>query len=179
MHYIDILGGFVWWKLSQLSALSGSLRCIVNGVGASESIQGRFSHNMDLVFHFLVSNREYLDIGVSLSISWTTPCCMVLVSSSHSLSISFLFLSWHILSVCCHFLLDVLGYAHWLCWHFYILHVSWAWYFIPWSICLFLFSTWYFHYRKVKCMFSHSRHFLELRLYHLIIFLYWAWVESE
>ena len=134
---------------------------------------------MDLVFHFLVSNRECLDIGASLSISWTTPFCMVLVSSCHSLSLahflprtldSFLFLSWHILLVFCHFLLDILGYAHWLCWYFYILLVSWAWYFIPWSICLFIFSTRYFHYRKVKDMFSHSHHFLEVRLYHLIIF---------
>ena len=138
-------------------------------MGAFESLQGCFSHNMDPVLHLLVSNRECLYIGASLSISWTTPCCMVLVSSYRSLSLAhflprtldslFFFLSWHILSFCCHFLLDVLGYAHWLCSHFYILHVSWAWYFILWSIYLFLFSTRYFHYRKVKGMFSHSHHF--------------------
>ena len=157
-------------------------------MGASKSLQGCFSHNMAPVLHFLVFNQECLDIGESLSINWTTPCCMVLVSSCCLLSLehflhktldSFIFLSWHILSVCCHFLFEVLGYAHWLCSYFYILHVSWAWYFILWSICLFIFSTRYFHYRKVKDMFSHSHHFLEVRLYHLIIFHYWAWVESE
>ena len=131
-------------------------------MGAFESLWGRFSHSMDLVLHLLVSNQEYLDIGASLSISWTTPCCMVLVSFCHSLSLahflprtldSLLFLGWHILSVCCHFLLNVVGYAHWLCSHFYILNVSWAWYFIFWLICIFLFSTWYFHCRKVKACF--------------------------
>ena len=136
----------------------------------------------------LVSSWECLEISESLSISWTTLCCMVLVSSCRSLSLArflprtlnnLLFLGWHILSVCCHFLLDVLWYVHWLCSHFYILHVSWAWYIILWLTCLILFSTRYFHHRKVKVMFSHSHHFLEIHLYHLIIFLYWAWVESE
>ena len=67
-------------------------------------------------------------------------------------------------------------YAHWLCLPFYILHVSWAWYFFFWSICLFLFSTQYFHCRKVKaCFHIHttferfvfitlSLFFIELRL---------------
>ena len=57
-------------------------------MGASESLQGCFSHNMDLVLHLLVSNRECLYIGASLSISWTTPCCMVLVSSYRSVSLA-------------------------------------------------------------------------------------------
>ena len=139
-------------------------------------------------FLLLVSSIKCLEIRANLSISWTTSCYMVLVSSCCSLSLAYflfkaldglLFLSWHILSVCCHFLLDVLGYAHWSCSLFYILHLSWAWYFILWSICLFLFSTQYFYYKKVKGMFSHSHHFREVRLYHLIIFLYGARVESE
>ena len=143
---------------------------------------------MDPILHFLVSNQGCLDIGASLSISWTIPSCIVLVSSCHSFSLkyflpkasySLLFLSRHILSICCHFLLDVLGYAHWSCSFFYIFHLSWAWYFILWSICLFLFSTQYFYYKKVKGMFSYSHHFLEIRLYHLVIFLYGAWIESE
>ena len=120
--------------------------------------------------------------------NWITPCCMELVSSYRLLSLahffpraldSIFFLNRHILSVCCHFLFNVLGYAHWSYSSFYILHLSWARYFILWSICLFLFSTRYFHYRKVKGMFSHSHHFWEVHLYHLIIFLYGAWVESE
>ena len=157
-------------------------------VGAFESLWGCFSRSLDPILPLLVSSWECLEINASLSISWTTPCCMVLVSSCCPLSLahflpraldSLFFLSWHILSVCCHFLLDVLGYANWSCSHFYILHLSWAWYFIFWSICLILFSTRYFHYRKVKDMFSHSHHFLEIRLYHLIIFLYGAWVKSE
>ena len=45
-------------------------------------------------------------------------------------------------------------YAHWLCLPFYILHVSWAWYFFFWSICLFLFSTWYF-----RVIFGRSAYF--------------------
>ena len=154
-------------------------------MGASKSLWGHFSHNMDPILHLLVSSRECLDISTSLSISWTTPCYMVLVSSCRSLSLahflpgasdSLLFLSWHILLVCCHFMLDVLGYVHWSCSPFYILHLSWASYFILWSICLFLFSTWYFHYRKVKtCFHIHtiferfafitlSFFFIELRL---------------
>ena len=113
---------------------------------------------------------------------------MVLVFSYRSLSLAYflprasdslIFLSWHILLVCYHFLLDILGYTHWSCSHFYILHLLWAWYFIFWSICLILLSTQYFYYRKVKCMFSHSHHFLEICLDHLIIFLYGARVESE
>ena len=136
----------------------------------------------------LVSSWECLEINASLSISWTTIYCMVLVSSCRSLSLTcflprtldgLLFLRWRILSVCCHFLLDVLGYAYWLCSLFYILHVSWAWYFILWLTCLILFPTRYFHYRKVKGKFSHLHHFWDVHLYHLIIFLYWAWVESE
>ena len=156
-------------------------------MGAFESLQGCFSHNMDLVLHLLVSNQECLDVGASLSISWTTFYCMVLLSSCCSLSLahflpraldSLLFLIWHFLSVCCHFLLNVLGHAHWSCSPCYILYMSWAWYFILWLICLFLFSTRYFYYKKVKDMFSHSHHFLEVRLYHFF-FLYGAWVESE
>ena len=131
-------------------------------MGASESLRGRFSHSMDPILHLLVSNRECLDIAASLSISWTTPCYIVLVSSYRSLSLAYFLpgasdslisLSRHILSVCCHFMLDVFGYVHWSCSPFYILHLSWTLYFILWSICLFLFSTWYFHYRKVKACF--------------------------
>ena len=119
-------------------------------MGVSESLRGRFSHSMDPILHFLVSNQGCLNIGASLSISWTIPSCMVLVSFCRSLSLkhflpkasySLLFLSRHILSICCHFLLDVLGYAHWSRSSFYILHLSWAWYFILWSIFLFIFST--------------------------------------
>ena len=33
----DILGGFLWWKLSQLSTLSSRLKCTMSGVGASEN----------------------------------------------------------------------------------------------------------------------------------------------
>ena len=76
-------------------------------------------------------------------------------------------------------LIILIDHTHWSYSSFYILHLSWARYFILWSICLFLFSTRYFHYRKVKGMFSHSHHFWEVHLYHLIIFLYGAWVESE
>ena len=74
-------------------------------MGAFESLQGCFSHNMDLVLHLLVSNRECLYIGASLSISWTTPCCLVLISSYYLLSLahflprvldSLIFLSQHI-----------------------------------------------------------------------------------
>ena len=131
-------------------------------MGASEGLQSLFSYSSDPILPHLVSNQEYIDIGASLSINWTIPCFMVMVSSFRSLSVahflprasnSLLFLSRHILSVCCHFLLDVLGYAHWPCSFFYILHLSWARYFILWSICLFLFSTRYFYYRKVKGMF--------------------------
>ena len=91
-------------------------------MGASKSLRGRFSHSLDPILPILVSSQECLDISASLSISWTTPCCMVLVSSCRSLSLahflprasdSLLFLSWHILSVYCHFLLDILGYVHW------------------------------------------------------------------
>ena len=129
---------------------------------ASKGLQSLFSYNSNPMLPHLFSNRECLDIDTSFSISWTTISYMVLVSSCCSLSLahflpkasdSLLFLSWHILSVCCHFLLDVLGYAHWSCSLFYILHLSWARYFILWSICLFLFSTRYFYYRKVKGMF--------------------------
>ena len=138
---------------------------------------------------FMVFSWECLEISASLSISWTIFCHVVLIHSSLLLSLTyflpraldsfFFFLSWHFLLVCCHFLLDVLGYAHWLYSHFYILLMSWAWYFILWSICLFLFSTRYFYYKKVKNMFSHSHNFWEVHLYHLIIFLYGARVESE
>ena len=157
-------------------------------MGAFKGLQNLFSYSSDPILHFLVFSWDDLDISASLSISWTTICCVVLVSSCRLLSLarflhrasdSFLFLSRHILSVCCHFLLDVLGHAHWSCSLFYIFHLLWVWYFILWSICLFLFSTRYFYYKKVKCMFSHSHHFWEVRLYHLIIFLYGAWVESE
>ena len=48
-----------------------------------------------------------------------------------------------------------------------------------WAICLILFSTRYFYYRKVKGMFSHLHHFLEIRLDHPMIFLYGDQVESE
>ena len=139
-------------------------------MGTSEGLQSLFSYNSDPVLPLLISNKECLHISASLSISWTTPCCMVLVSSYLSLSRAhflpraldtLLFLSRHILSICCHFLLDVLGYAHWSCsLFFYILHLSWTRYFIFWSICLILFSTRYFYYRKVKGMFSHSHFFL-------------------
>ena len=66
---------------------------------------------LDPIHYLLVSDRECLDIGASLSISCTTPCCMVLVYSYCSLSLthflsmvsnSLFFLSWHILSVDCH-----------------------------------------------------------------------------
>ena len=144
--------------------------------------------SLDTILYFLVSDRECLDIGVSLSINWTTSCCMVLVSSCCSLSLAHFLLMvsdsfffswvntffWLIVTV-----LDILGYAHWLYSFLYILHLSWARYFILWSICLFLFSTQCFYYRKVKGMFSYSHHFLEIRLYHLVIFLYGAWIESE
>ena len=56
-------------------------------MGASKSLRGCFSHNMDPVLHFLVFNQECLDIGESLSINWTTPCYMVLVSSCCLLSL--------------------------------------------------------------------------------------------
>ena len=90
-------------------------------MGTSEGLQSLFSYNSDPVLPLLISNKECLHISASLSISWTTPCCMVLVSSYLSLSRAhflpraldtLLFLSQHILSTCCHFLLDVLGYAH-------------------------------------------------------------------
>ena len=90
-------------------------------MGASEGLQSLFSYSSDPILPHLVSNQEYIDIGASLSINWTIPCFMVMVSSFRSLSVahflprasnSLLFLSRHILSVCCHFLLDVLGYAH-------------------------------------------------------------------
>ena len=131
-------------------------------MGASKGFQSLFSYSSNPILPHLVSNQKCLDIGASLSINWTISCFMVLVSSFRSLSLAhflpsasnnLLFLSRHILSVCCHFLLDVLGYAHWLCSLFYILHLSWAQYFILWLICLFLFSTQYFYYRKVKGMF--------------------------
>ena len=135
----------------------------------------------------LVSNWECLEISASLSISWTTLYCMVLVSSCRSLRAHFLprtsdslfFLGWHILSVCCHFLLNVLGYAHWLCSFFFIfftyhgLDTS----FFGWLVWFYFQPD--FHYRKVKDRFSHSHHFWDVHIYHLIIFLYWAWVESE
>ena len=41
------------------------------------------------------------------------------------------------------------------------------------------FALFYFHYRKMKGMFSCSHSFLEVYLYYLIIFLYGAWVEIE
>ena len=119
-------------------------------MGASEDLQSLFSYSSDLVLPHLVSSWECLEISASLRISWTTLYCMVLVSSCRSLSLahflprtldSLLFLGWHILSVCCHFLLDVLRYVHWLCSLFYILHLSWAWYFILWLSRLILFST--------------------------------------
>ena len=65
-------------------------------MGASESLRGHFSHNMDPILHLLVSSRECLDIDTSLSISWTTPCHMVLVSSCHSLSLAHFPLGFHI-----------------------------------------------------------------------------------
>ena len=37
MHYLNIQRSFLWRKLSQLSTLSGNLRCTVNGVGTSEN----------------------------------------------------------------------------------------------------------------------------------------------
>ena len=159
-------------------------------MGASESLQGCFSHNMDPVLHLLVSNRECLYIGASLSISWTTPCCMVLVSSYRSVSLahflprvldSLIFLSRHILLVCCHFLLDVLGYAHWSCSLFYFLHMSWAWYFIIWSICLFLFSTRYFIKERWKTFF-HIHNAFERSLlspyYFSLWSLGWKWIKD-
>ena len=119
-------------------------------MGASEDLQSLFSYSSDPVLPHLVSSWECLEISASLRISWTTLYCMVLVSSCRSLSLahflprtldSLLFLGWHILSVCCHFLLNVLRYVHWLCSLFYILHLSWAWYFILWLTHLILFST--------------------------------------
>ena len=126
-------------------------------MGASKSLQGRFSHSLDPILPLLDSNRECLNIGASLSISWTTPCCLVLISSCYLLSLahflprvldSLIFLSRHILLVCCHFLLDVLGYTHWSCSPFYIIHLSWARYFILWLICLFLFFNSIFSLQK-------------------------------
>ena len=36
MHYLDIPEGFLWWKLSQLSALISQLKYTMSGVGASD-----------------------------------------------------------------------------------------------------------------------------------------------
>ena len=157
-------------------------------MGASEGLQSLFSYNSNPMLPHLFSNRECLDIDASFSISWTTISCMVLVSSCCSLSLahflpkasdSLLFLSWHILSVCCHFLLDVLGYARWSHSLFYILHLSLAWYFILWSICLILFSTRFSLQKGERQVFTFTPFFWDVRLYHLIIFLYWVWLESE
>ena len=119
-------------------------------MSASKGLQSLFSYSSDPVLPHLVSSWECLEISASLGISWTTLYCMVSVSSCRSLSLahflprtldSLLFLRWRILLVCCHFLLDVLRYVHWLCSLFYILHLSWAWYFILWLSRLILFST--------------------------------------
>ena len=64
--------------LSRLSSLH---------VGSSESLRGYFSNNLNPILHLLVSSRECLDIDASLSISQTTPYCMISVSSCHSLSL--------------------------------------------------------------------------------------------
>ena len=128
-------------------------------------------------FLLLVSSIKCLEIRANLSISWTTPCCMVLPSSCCLLS-SLFFLSWHILSICCHY-----------AWHvgicssimFTLLELSWAWYFILWLIHLILFSTRCLSFSLQKCerlVFTFI-HFLEICLDHLIIFLYGARVESE
>ena len=37
MHYLDIPGGFLWWKLSQLLTLNSQLKCTMSGVGAFDS----------------------------------------------------------------------------------------------------------------------------------------------
>ena len=48
------------------------IRISSSHVGASKSLQGRFSHNLDLVLPFLVSCWACLEIDTILSISWTT-----------------------------------------------------------------------------------------------------------
>ena len=138
-------------------------------MSASEGLQSIFSYSSDPVLPLLVSNWECLDIGVSLSISWTIPYCMVLVSSCRSLSLSYflprvldilLLLIWRILLVCCHFLLGVLGYDHWWCSLFYILYLSWAWYFIFLvDLPNFIFNTIFLLQEGERCVFTFAHFF--------------------
>ena len=157
-------------------------------MGASEGLQSLFSYSSDLILPLLVSSWECLDISASLSISWTTPYCIVLVSSCCSLSLthflpraldSLLFLSWHILSIFCHFLLDVLGYVHWLCSLF--LHSSLVMGSVLHSLVdlpISIFNPIFSLQKSERLIFTFI-HFLKICLDHLIIFLYGARVESE
>ena len=174
-----------------MMSLDSSIRIHFLHVGTSAGLLILFSYSSNPILPLLVSSWEWLEINASLNISWITFCHVVLTSSSLSLSLAYfppraldslIFLSWHFLLACCHFLLDVLGYVHWSCSPFYILHLSWASYFILQSICLFLFSTQNFYYKKVKGMFSHSYPFWDTHLDHLIIFfllsLGWKWIKD-
>ena len=71
------------------------------------------------------------------------------------------------------------GICSWLCSLFYIFHLSWAWYFILWLSRLILFSTRFSLQKGERQVFTFTPFFLDVRLYHLIIFVYWVCVESE
>ena len=139
-------------------------------MSASEGLQSLFSYRSNPVLPHLVSSWECLEMSASLSISWTTLYCMVLVSSCRSLSLahflprtldSLLFLGWHILSVVVTFYLmfwDMfIDYAHFFI--FFTYHGL--------DISFFGWVAWFyfqpdFHYKKVKGKFSHSHHFFEM-----------------
>ena len=149
-------------------------------MGASEGLQILFSYSSNPIFSlfFLVFSCECLEIRASLSISWATISCMILVFSCRSLNLtyflpraldSFLFLIWRILLVCCHLLLDVLGYAHWSCSLFYILHLSWARYFIFLvDLPNFIFNSIFLLQEGERRVFTFAP-FWDIRLDHLII----------
>ena len=106
------------WRISQLWSLVNNLRCIVSGVGASESLQSRFSHHLGSMFFLLGFHLRVLRDWYEFEYRLDHFCHVALVCFFHSMSlVCFLFrafvfplLAWHTPSLCCH-LLDVLGYV--------------------------------------------------------------------
>ena len=111
------------------------------------------------------------------------PCCVRLFLSFDEFNMlyprTFIFLSW--LGTSFHFVVTCLTLWDMFIDPFFTLYIYCGpnTSFFVWSLIQFSTRCSYCHYRKVKDTFSHLHFFLESCLDHLIIFLYWAWVESE
>ena len=149
-------------------------------MGASEGLQSLFSYSSGPILHLLVSNWECLEISTSFSISWITFCHVILDYSFHSMSLAcffprtFISFSWlgtsFQLVVFCLMLWDMfIDHDHLFTLHTYHgLSTS----FFVWSLVRFSTRCSYFHYGKVKGMFSHSIFFKRFALSTLSFFLF-------